>query len=141
VLPKLSNVNARLPQEVDGTPVDWGLDAQTLQRLAAVVLESIALPAETWNDVSDEYQRYAMKIDDRNRQSRWDVQKCVLDFNRFYGDRFLDKVGLHLSSVGSDSWPARLAHGARPSPLFQLRHILLRLFLKFCLVGGIRGWF
>jgi hypothetical protein len=131
VLPKLSNVNAKLPQEVDGSPVDWGLDAHTLQRLAAVVLESIALPAETWSDVSNEYQRYAMKIGAMNWQCCWDVQQCVLDFNRFYGDRFLDKVGLQLSSVGSDSWPARLAHGARPSPLFQLRHILLRLFLKF----------
>jgi hypothetical protein len=131
VLPKLSNVNAKLPQEVDGSPVDWGLDARTLQRLAAVVLESIALPAETWNDVSNEYQRYAEKIDANNRQCCWDVLQCVLDFKRFYGDRFLDKVGLQLSSVGSDSWPARLAHGARLSPLSQLRHILLRLFLKF----------
>ncbi|WP_229514009.1 TnsD family Tn7-like transposition protein [Paraburkholderia terrae] len=131
VLPKLSNVNAKLPQEVDGSPVDWGLDAHTLQRLAAVVLESIALPAETWNDVSIEYQRYAMKIGAENRQCRWDVQQCVLDFNRLYGEVFLHKVGLQLTSVGSDAWPARLANGASSSPLLQLRHILLRLFLKF----------
>ncbi|MDR8401862.1 TnsD family transposase [Paraburkholderia sp. USG1] len=132
VLPKLSTGNAKLPQEVVGNPVDWGLDMDGMQRLAAAVLEATELPAETWDHVTEEYKRLTACFDfEHHRQRRWGIDPMVLEFSRFYDERFLQKTGLALSSIGSDSWPARLVRGARPAMLLQLRHVLLRLFLKF----------
>lgn len=131
VLPKLSTGNAKLPQELSGTPADWKLDAGRLQRLAAAVLEATELPAETWLNAGAEYLRLADNFDRSNAQPGWDASPLALGLITFYGEGFLDAVSLGLSSVGPDSWPVRLTHGLRPTVQSQLCHILLRHFLKF----------
>jgi hypothetical protein len=103
-----------------------------MRRLAVAVLEATEFPAETWDHGNEEYERLVACFEIKHhRQHRWATDPMAREFSRFYGDRFLEKIGLTSSSIGWDSWPARLVRGARPTMLLQLRHVLLRLFLKF----------
>ncbi|WP_321945359.1 TniQ family protein [Paraburkholderia sp. J10-1] len=129
-LPRLSTSNAKLPQEVTGQPCNWGLDEKRLQCIGRAALHAMTLPENTWDTVNAEYFACASTIVASREQSRWRVDPMVVDFGRFYGPTFLEKIGLGLASMDRDAWPAKLLHGAHPRLLLQLRHILLQLFLK-----------
>ncbi|NUX99533.1 TniQ family protein [Paraburkholderia youngii] len=130
VLPKLSAGNAKLPQEVTGQPGNWGLDEQSMRRLARAVLDTTDLPAHTWDTASLEYCAIVSSIAATHEHRHWHVDPMVAQFGRFYGLEFLQRIGLGLTSLDTDAWPATLLRGAHPYLLLQLRHILLRLFLQ-----------
>lgn len=130
MLPKLSTANSKLPQEVTGQAADWAIDDDSLKQLAAEVLEAMKSPTETWGSPAPRLQLFATSTPRNSSPRDWSVDPVVRRFAQFYGTEFLEKIGLGLTSMGADAWPAKVARGARPTVLFQLRHILLHLFLK-----------
>lgn len=129
VAPKLSAGTALLPQEIRGYVVDWALDVERMSQLAFAVLNAVSLPADAWAATSSEYGALASMSTRRCEQCHWSLDPLAVEFGRFYAADFLERVGLNLSSLGSDAWPAKMARGARPPILLPLRHILLRVFL------------
>lgn len=130
-LPILSACNAVLPQEVTGHPCKWGLDEERLECIARATFHAMSLPPNTWAAVNAEYFACASAIDTSREGRRWQVDPMVVEFGRFYGPTFLERIGLGLVSLDQDAWPAKLLRGARPPLLLQLRHILLCHFLQF----------
>lgn len=130
VLPKLSATNVKLPQEVTGDAVNWAIDGDHLRELAAAVMEAMQRPMGTWDCTARHFRDIATLNFRNSSHHEWLVDPFVHQFAKFYGTRFLEQVGLGLTSLGADAWPAQVARGARPTVLLQLRHIMLHLFLK-----------
>ena len=129
--PKLSAGTALLPQEARGNVVDWALDVERMVQLAFAVLHAASLPADAWAAASSlEYRALADASTRKCERCHWSLDPLAVEFDKFYGAHFLEKIGLALSSLGSDAWPSKMARGARPPILLPLRHILLRVFLN-----------
>jgi len=132
-VPLLANITRShnsLPQEVHGERGRWSADEALLRDLASEVLAALTPEMDFWNDSLPSYRDTATRCG-YNYSARGKLRsQLAIDFEHRFGHRFLEELGLPVRTLSSSAWPVELLRGRRPATQLQLRHILLRIFLR-----------
>jgi hypothetical protein len=132
-VPLLANITLShnsLPQEVHGERGRWSAGESLLRDLASEVLAALTPEMDFWNDCLPSYRDTATRCGYNYSVRGKPRSQLAIDFEHCFGRGFLEELGLPVQTLSSSAWPVQLLRGCRPATQLQLRHILLRIFLR-----------